>query len=270
LLVHRKLRARTGGALRFFVSGGAALPSALGEFFEAAGLTILEGYGLTESSPVLSVNRPGTYRFGCVGPPIPGVEIRIGEEGEILARGPNIMKGYWGDEAATREVLDGEGWLHTGDIGRLEPDGSLRITDRKKHIFVSSGGKNIAPQPVENLLLQSPLIEHILLVGDRRPFLAALIVPDFEALRSLPGGRAQEGETAEQLVRRPEVRGEMEREVRRLLRGLPPYERVRRFEILHRPFTVEGGELTPTLKIRRRVVEERFAGLIEGMYARPA
>ena len=175
-LVFAKIRARTGGQMKFFVSGGAALPREFGEFFEAIGLTVIEGYGLTETSPVLTVNRLEAYKFGSVGQVIPGVTLKIAEDGEILARGPNIMQGYWNNPDATAELIDKEGWFHTGDIGVIDSDGYVYITDRKKHLFVSSGGKNIAPQPIENLFLSSKYIEQFVLIGDRRMFLTALIV----------------------------------------------------------------------------------------------
>jgi long-chain acyl-CoA synthetase len=182
-LVYSKLKQRTGGRIRFFVAGGAALPKQLGEFFEAVGITIIEGYGLTETSPVLTVNRLDDYKFGTVGKPIPGVEIKIAEDGEILAKGPNIMQGYYNNRKATEEVIDKDGWFHTGDVGMFDPEGHLMITDRKKHLFVSSGGKNIAPQPIENLFLESKFVDQFVLIGDGRMYLTDLIVPEFDILK---------------------------------------------------------------------------------------
>ena len=265
-LVLRKLRERLGGRLRFFVSGGAALPVDVAEFFFAIGIPILEGYGLTEAAPVLTVNRLDDIELGTVGKPLDNVEIRLAEDGEILARGPNIMQGYWRDPDATAEALDSEGWLHTGDIGSWSARGNLIITDRKKHIFVSSGGKNIAPQPIEQLLCQSPYIDQCLLIGDGRPYCTALIVPDFEALAAYAAEHGIAESSAEALVQHPAIQELIQRELDRLQRPLARYERVRRFTLLPKPFSIESGELTPTLKIRRSVVERNYAELIEAMY----
>ncbi len=265
-LVFRKIRARTGGQVKFFISGGAALPRELGEFFEAVGIVVLEGYGLTETSPVLTVNRLENYKFGSVGQAIPNVELRIADDGEILARGPNIMKGYWNNPEATAEAIDRDGWFHTGDIGMLDSDGFLYITDRKKHLFVSSGGKNIAPQHIENLFLTSRFIDQFVLIGDRRMFLTALIVPDFEALRLYAQRHHLPYSTDGDLVQLKEIHQAIETDIQQLQKDLAHYERVRRFTLLEKPFTIEEGELTPSQKIKRRVVEEKYAHLIEGMY----
>ncbi len=265
-LVFAKVREKTGGRIRFFVSGGAALGREFGEFFEAIGINVIEGYGLTESSPVITVNPLEDYRFGTVGKPIPGVEVKIAEDGEILARGPNIMQGYWNNKEATAEVLDSEGWLHTGDIGMFDKDGYLHITDRKKHLFVSSGGKNIAPAPIENLFLTSKYIEQFVLVGDKRMYCSALIVPDVDALKDYAKahGIAYSGEA--DLIQHPEINKLIDENIDHLQKDLANFERVRRFTLLQRPFTIEEGELTPSLKIRRKIVEERYAELIDGMY----
>jgi long-chain acyl-CoA synthetase len=265
-LVFSKLKDRTGGRIRFFVSGGAALARELGEFFEAVGITIIEGYGLTETSPVISANRLDDYKFGTVGRPIPGVEIKIAEDGEILARGPNIMVGYYNNKKATEETIDKDGWLHTGDIGIFDPAGHLVITDRKKHLFVSSGGKNIAPQPLENLFLQSKYIDQFVLIGDKRMFLSALIVPDYDALKEYADSHRLPYKTKEDITRIPEVHKLIDEDIRRLQKDLANYERVRRFAILDKPLSIEDGEITPTMKVRRKVVEERYRDLIEGMY----
>jgi long-chain acyl-CoA synthetase len=265
-LVFRKLRARTGGAIKFFISGGAALAREIGEFFEAAGLTIVEGYGLTETSPVLTVNRFENYRFGSVGQPIPGVELRIAADGEILARGPNIMRGYWNNTEATREAIDGNGWFHTGDIGHIDSEGFLCITDRKKHLFVSSGGKNIAPQPIENLFLSNKYIEQFVLLGDRRMFLTALIVPDFDALMEYANARKIAYASQADLTKSREIRELMEQNIAQIQKDLAGFERVRKFALLEKPFSIEDGEITPTQKIRRNVVEQRYAHIIEKMY----
>jgi long-chain acyl-CoA synthetase len=265
-LVYSKLRERTGGRMRFFASGGAALGREFGEFFEAVGLTIIEGYGLTESSPVITVNHVDNYKFGSVGPPIPGVEVKVAPDGEILARGPNIMKGYWNNEEATRQAIDSEGWLHTGDIGVIDAEGFIHITDRKKHIFVSSGGKNIAPQPIENLFLASRYIEQFMLIGDRRMFLTALIVPDFDALHEYADAHNIRYESTAELVKDPEINVLMDLEINRLQKDLANFERVRRFTLLEKQFSIEEGELTPTQKVRRKIVEERYGHLIDSMY----
>jgi long-chain acyl-CoA synthetase len=265
-LVFAKVKSRTGGRMRFFCSGGAALGKEFGEFFEAIGLSIIEGYGLTESSPVISVNRLDNYRFGTVGHPIRGVEVRIAPDGEILARGPNIMRGYWNNPEATAEVIDGEGWLHTGDIGAIDAEGFIRITDRKKHLFVSSGGKNIAPQPIENLFLSNKYIEQFMLIGDRRMFLTALIVPDFDALKEYADSRGIAYATNTDLAAHPTINELIQTNIHSIQKDLANYERVRRFTLLDRHFSIEDGELTPTQKVRRSVIEERYARLIEGMY----
>ena len=265
-LVFAKIREKTGGRMRFFVSGGAALGKEFGEFFEAVGLTVIEGYGLTESAPVIAVNRLDNYRFGTVGHAIPGVDVRIAPDGEILARGPNIMQGYWNNPEATREVIDAEGWLHTGDIGVIDAEGFVHITDRKKHLFVSSGGKNIAPQPIENMFLSNKYIEQFMLVGDRRMFLTALIVPDFDALREFANQRGIRYGSNKDLTAHPSINELMQSNIQQIQKDLASYERVRRFTLLDREFSVEEGELTPTQKVRRRVIEERYAGVIEGMY----
>ncbi|GBD07522.1 Long-chain-fatty-acid--CoA ligase FadD15 [bacterium HR21] len=266
-LVLRKIRERFGGRLRFFVSGGAALAVDVGAFFCAIGIPILEGYGLTEAAPVLTVNRLDDIELGTVGKPLDNVEIRLAEDGEILARGPNIMLGYWKDPDATEAVIDADGWLHTGDIGSWSARGNLVITDRKKHLFVSSGGKNIAPQPIEQLLCRSPYIDQCLLIGDRRPYCTALIVPEFEALSTWASEHGIAVADRESLLRHPQVLELLWQEIQRLQRPLARYEQVRRFAVLPKPFSIEEGELTPTLKVRRSAVEHKYAELIEALYA---
>lgn len=265
-LVFSKLKHRTGGRIRFFVSGGAALQRELGEFFEAVGITIIEGYGLTETSPVLTANRVDDYKFGTVGKPIPGVEIKIAEDGEILAKGPNIMKGYYNNPEATAEVIDKDGWFHTGDVGVFDTQGHLMITDRKKHLFVSSGGKNIAPQPIENLFLQSKYIDQFVLIGDGRMFLTALIVPEFDVLKEYAQSLGISFSRDSDLVHLDEIRKLYDKEIQKLQKDMPTYERVRRFELLPAQLTVEDGEITPTLKVKRKAVEKKYAELIEKMY----
>jgi len=265
-LVYHKLKNRTGGRIRFFVSGGAALPRELGEFFEAMGIIIIEGYGLTETSPVLTANRLDDYNFGTVGKPIPGVEIKIADDGEILGRGPNIMKGYYNNPAATVEAIDPQGWFHTGDIGRYDAKGHLMITDRKKHLFVSSGGKNIAPQPIESLFLTSKYIDQFVLIGDGRMFLTALIVPEYENLKEYAKSVGISFSAETDLAQRGEIRKLYEQEIQSLQKDLPSFERVRRFELLPQALTVENGEITPTMKVKRKVVEQKYSTVIEKMY----
>jgi long-chain acyl-CoA synthetase len=265
-LVFSKLKQRTGGRIRFFVSGGAALSKELGEFFEAVGINIIEGYGLTETSPVLTANRVDDYKFGTVGKPIPGIEIKIAEDGEILAKGPNIMIGYYNNPQATAEVIDEDGWFHTGDVGMFDHQGHLMITDRKKHLFVSSGGKNIAPQPIESLFLQSKYIDQFVLIGDGRMFLSALIVPEFENLKDYAQSVGISFSQDSDLTQLDEIRKLYEKEIQGLQKDLPTYERVRRFELLPEQLTVERGEITPTMKVKRKVVEQKYATLIEKMY----
>jgi long-chain acyl-CoA synthetase len=266
-LVFSKLRARTGGRIRFFVSGGAPLSADVARFFFAAGLPVYEGYGLTETSPVIAVNRPGGVKLGTVGPVLVGEEVRISEEGEILARGPNIMKGYWNDPEATAEVIDADGWLHTGDIGTLDADGFLTITDRLKNLIVTAGGKNIAPQPIENEATMSPYVAQALMIGDKRPYGTLLVVPDWD---NLAGWAREQGITLgdrERAAKDPRVRELLERETLGHLAGLARFETPKKIAIIPNEFTIDEGLLTPTLKIRRRAVEERYRDVIEGMYA---
>jgi long-chain acyl-CoA synthetase len=264
-LVFSKILAKTGGRVRFFVSGGAPLAKDIGEFFHAIGLIVYEGYGLTETSPVLAVNTPGHIKFGTVGRPIPGVEIRIAPDGEILARGPNIMKGYYKKEAETREAFEG-GWFHTGDIGHLDEDGFLVITDRKKDLIVTSGGKNVAPQPIENLLKTIPYISNVVVIGDRRKFVSALVVPNFEKLEEWARSAGIAFGSREELVRDKRVEAFLQAEIDKATPNLASYERVKKLRALSRDFELEQGEITPTLKVRRGSIEARYRELIDGMY----
>jgi long-chain acyl-CoA synthetase len=264
-LVYKKLQEKTGGNLRFFISGGAALPRAMGEFFEAIGIIIIEGYGLTESSPVIAANRYEDYKFGSVGKPFPGVDIKIASDGEILAKGPNIMQGYYKNKKETEATIK-DGWLYTGDIGVFDADGFLIITDRKKHLFKTSAGKYIAPTPIESLFLASKYIDQFVLIGDRRMFLTALIVPDFEAVKEYADSHKIPYEKVEELVRDEEIYKMLDKEMDQFQKKLANYERVRKFVLLDKPFTIESGEITPSLKIKRKYVEERYQDLIEQMY----
>jgi long-chain acyl-CoA synthetase len=265
-LVFRKIRSRLGGRIRFLASGGAALAPELAEFFEAVGIAIIEGYGMTESSPVISFNRIDDYEFGTVGKPIPGVGVKIAPDGEILARGPNIMKGYWNDPVSTAQVIDTEGWLHTGDVGCFNDRGFLVITDRKKHLFVTSGGKNIAPQIIERSFLQSDLIDQFVLIGEGRMFLTALIVPSFDRVGELARSMNLTVTNHEDLAKKEEIHKLFENEIARIQTNVANYERVRKFTLLELPLTIENGEITPTLKVCRKVVEARFKDQIDKMY----
>jgi long-chain acyl-CoA synthetase len=260
-LVFRKIKERFGGRLRFAISGGAALAPEVAIFFEAIGLQLYQGYGLTETAPVVAVERPGAVRLGSVGKPIPGVELRIAEDGEILVKGPGLMRGYWDNPEATAQVIDDEGWFHTGDVGRIDDQGFLAITDRKKDLLVTSGGKNVAPQPIEQRLAADRFIAQAVVVGDGYPYLTALLVPRFEDLPS-----ALQGREPEELVGDRELHSLVEEAVARVNRGLADHERIRNWRLLSRELTLEEGEITPTLKVRRRIVLERYDEVIASMY----
>ena len=264
-LVFSKIIAKTGGRIRFFVSGGAPLSKDIAEFFYAIGLVILEGYGLTETSPLLSLNTFEAIRLGSVGKPAPGIDIKIAPDGEILARGPNIMKGYYKKEAETREVLEG-GWFHTGDIGQFDADGFLVITDRKKDLLVTSGGKNIAPQPIENLLKTSPYIVNAVVIGDRRRFIAALVVPDFDKLQAYAKAQGIPFGTVEELCKDRRIVDFLKSEVDRATPLLASYERIKKIAVLPRDFDIERGEITPSLKVRRANVTTEYQDAIDALY----
>jgi long-chain acyl-CoA synthetase len=268
-LVWKKVRAKAGGRIRFMVSGSAPLSRSTAEFFFAMGMPIYEGYGLTETSPVLTLNPPDAPRLGMVGKAVPGVELRIAEDGEILARGPNIMRGYYKRPADTAAAIT-DGWFHTGDVGHLDADGYLAITDRKKDLIVTSGGKNIAPQPIEQRMKGNPLVAEAVLVGDRRNFPAALIIPNFVELRNRLGGVADLPSDHAQLVKRTDVQALYQAIIDQINVDLAQFEKIKRFAVLPAELSVEGGELTPTMKLRRRVVEERWADVIEALYVREA
>ncbi len=275
-LVFGKLKARVGGNLRYFVSGGAALSKEIEEFFWAAGIQILQGYGLTETSPVTNVNRPGHVRFGSVGKAVPGTEIMIDTsewdsqredvvEGEICVKGPQVMSGYYKNKKATDEVFDKAGWFHTGDVGYVDDDGFLFITDRKKEIIVMSNGKNVAPQPIENELKLQPHIAQACVIGDDKKYMSALICPDWEALEkfALTNGIGHKGA---QLVADQRVVSLIEREVEAVNAKLSRYQQIKKFWIVDSDWTVESGELTPSLKLKRRIISEKFAKAIAGLY----
>jgi long-chain acyl-CoA synthetase len=264
-LVLSKIRAKSvGNRTRFFVSGGAPLSPTTGAFFESLGVTIVEGYGLTEI-PVICLNRPERPHLGTVGPALPELEVRIAEDGEILGRGPSLMRGYFGKPQATAEAIDTDGWFHTGDVGELLPDGCVRITDRKKDIIVLANGKNVAPQPIEAQLKQSPYIAEAVLIGDKQASIVAIFVPAFDKLKSWAKQRELPASDMQALLRHAETRKLFKDEIDSLSRELADFEKVKRFSLVDQPFSIEGGELTPTLKVKRRVVAEKYSSLIEQM-----
>ncbi len=264
-LVFRTLRSHLGGRLRFFVSGSAPLSKEIGEFFYSVGVMILEGYGLTETSPVIAVNRPPVPRFGSVGPPLPGVEVLIAEDGEILTRGPHVMQGYYRKPEATAEVLV-DGWLRTGDIGHLDAEGFLVITDRKKDMIKTAGGKFVAPQKLEGLFVTDPHISQAFVYGDRRPYCVALIVPNMDRLRRYAQQEEIPAASAAELVRDPRVAAFYWGLIQATQQGLPSFEQVKRIALLEQEFSQAAGELTPTLKTKRTVVAQRYAAVLDALY----
>ncbi len=267
-LILRRVREKLGlRRLRYFVSGGAPLPRATGEFFHALGTVLLEGYGLTETSPVVAVNRPWKYKLGTIGCPLKDVTVRIAEDGELLVRGPNVMMGYYDNEEATREAIDSDGWLHTGDLGHADADGYITITDRKKNILVLANGKNVAPQPIEGLLRGSEYIEQAVVLGERQTVVGALIAPAFARVREWAEAEGIDlPESASEMVAHPAVRRLFREEIEACTRDLADFEKVRRFEILDHDLTIEGGQLTPTMKLRRKVIYSRYADEIARMF----
>ncbi len=264
-LVFSKLKARTGGRLRYFVSGGAPLSPDINKFFFAAGLTILEGYGLTETSPVITVNTPQNFRIGTVGKVVDGVEVRIADDGEILTRGPYVMKGYYNKPDATREAIDPDGWFHTGDIGELR-DGFLAITDRKKDIIVTAGGKKVAPQPLENKVKTNKYVAQAVMIGDKRKFPSMLIVPNFDQLERWAAKRNIIWTDRAQLLRMPTIQAKMEKEVNEELEGAAHFEMPKKIGLLEHDFSIERGELTPTQKVKRRAIDKHYKTLIDSLY----
>jgi long-chain acyl-CoA synthetase len=268
-LVFTKWRSAVGGRLRFFVSGGAALPPELAYIFAGAGITILQGYGLTETSPVVSFNRPSSNRIGTIGPTIPGVKVRVAEDGELLVQGDNVMQGYYRlpeeTERAIQRYDDGV-WFHTGDIGAVDEDGYIRITDRKKDLIKTSLGKYIAPQPIENMIRAIPMVEQAIVIGNSRKFPSALIVPAFDALRSYAKTLGIEVRDAAELARHPRILEYFKKKVDEVTRELAPHEKIKKIALLDREFSVESGELTPTLKVRRKFVEDKHRDAIDALY----
>lgn len=286
-LVFDKLKQRTGGHVRLFVSGGAALPPEIDTFFQCAGMNILQGYGLTETSPVMAANKPGQEKVGAVGTVIPGVTVGIqslqngkiiaeisGEDyptdlsceaGEILCKGPNVMKGYWNNEEATREMIDNDNWLHTGDVGKFD-EGFLKITDRIKHMIVNAGGKNIYPGPIEDLFKTSKWIDQIVVVGEAQNYMAAIIVPDYEVVAKFAKDQGLSFNGNEELIELDEVKDIYKKELRSFSKELASHEKVRDFRLVANEFTVETGEITPTLKVKRRVIADKYGHLIDDIF----
>lgn len=264
-LVFSKLQERTGGRLRYFVSGGAPLNPMINRFFYAAGLKILEGYGLTETSPVIAVNSDAAFRIGSVGKPVAGVEVKIAEDGEILTRGPHVMKGYYNRPDATAEVIDADNWFHTGDVGVLE-DGFLRITDRKKDIIVTAGGKNIAPQPIENRIKANKYVSQAVMIGDKRKFPIVLIVPNWDNLEKWAAKKNIIWTDRKQLLAMPTIQAKMDKEMRSTIVGLASFESPKKVGLLEHDFSIERGELTPKLSVKRKVIDTQYKPLIDSLY----
>lgn len=264
-LVFAKLRQKLGGRLRFFISGGAPLDKELADFFFSVGVLILEGYGLTETSPVIAVNRNDDYRFGTVGKVLRHVEVKIAQDGEILTRGPSVMLGYYKKEAETREALGG-GWFHTGDVGKLDQEGFLKITDRKKDLIVTASGKNVAPQKIEALLKRNSYFLNVVTIGNKRPFVSALVVPNSEKIKSQAKELGLDDASYSDLIRTPQIKQFLLDQIHASTPDLAPFEQVKRIEVLEKDFTIDSGELTPTMKIRRRFVESKHKDLIDRIY----
>ncbi len=266
-LVYRKLRDSMGGRLRFFVSGGAPLSKDLVDFFLSLNISIYEGYGMTESSPVISFNFASKFKPGTVGKLLPHVQVKLSEQGEILVKGPNVMKGYFNNPKATADTIDAEGWLHTGDVGVFDEDNYLKITDRIKEILVMSNGKNVAPLPIENKLTQSPLIANAMAVGNNRKYVSALLFPSRPEVETLAKSLGISAQSHEELYMNPILRERFEKIVKDVNQDLPRYEQIKTFEIVPDELTVDGGEITPTLKLKRRILDKKYTDKIEKLYA---
>lgn len=265
-LVFSKIKAKLGGRFRYPVAGGAPLAVETLKFFEAMGLSIIEGYGMTETHLIIALTPPGNTRYGSCGPPIPGIEVKISDDGEILVRGDIVMMGYYGKPGLTAEAIDGEGWLHTGDIGYMDDDQFIYITDRKKNILVTAGGKNVAPAPIENAIKRSQYIDDICLIGDKRKFVSAILIPNFEAVTLWANEQQLDGTSPAELAKLPEVRNLLQSEIDTQQVDFARFEQVKKFIVLAEPLSLERDELTPSLKIRRKVVAEHFKAEIEELY----
>jgi len=266
-LVLSKVRDLVGGSKNFFSAGGAPLEKSIEEFFFACGLLICQGYGLTETSPMISFNTPDAYRFGTVGRPVPDCEVRLSDEGEVMVKGGQVMKGYYNNPGKTAKAIV-DGWFKTGDIGVFDPDGFLRITDRIKELIITSGGKNIAPQHIETLVGKDYFIEQIVAIGDRRKFISALVVPAMEALETWARDKGITWSSVEDLINRRDVLALYRKRIDMNSETLARFETIKKFTLLPRPFTVETGEITPTLKLKRKKISEKYFSLIEAMYQR--
>jgi long-chain acyl-CoA synthetase len=269
-LVFTKIRAtldeKTGGKIRIFISGGAPLSKKIAHLFDIVGYKVLEGYGLTETSAATCVNLPHQIKLGTVGPPVPGTEVKIASDGEILIRGPGVMKGYYKNPTATAEAIDAEGWFHSGDIGEKDPEGFVRITDRKKDIIVTAGGKNVAPQNIENLLKTFPLVSQAMVYGDKRKYLTVLICVGEEPARKLLTEKGIQAGAYASMVQRPELREAVKAIIDQVNAQLPPYETLKNFALLDHELTQESGELTPTLKVKRKVTTQRYKSMLDSLY----
>src|SRR4030095_1037812 len=265
-LVFSRWRQAFGGRIRLLVSGGAALPEELGYIYLGAGIPIIQGYGLTETSPVITTGQLDDNRIGTVGKAIPNVDIRIAEDGEIEVRGPNIMRGYYNKPEETSKVFTSDGWFKTGDVGMLDEDGFLRITDRKKELFKTSGGKYISPQPIEQAIKGSRFVNQVVLIGAERKFPAALIVPVWEQLESYCKLKGIEVKSRSEMCLHPRILDLIQRQIDGLTPNLAKYEKIKKVALLENEFTIEGGELTPTLKVKRRVIDEKYRDVIEKIY----
>jgi len=263
-----KVRDRFGGRLRFCVSGGAPLPTFVNEFFQSVGIWVLEGYGLTETSPVIAVNGalPGQTKIGTVGRPLENVEVQIAEDGELIVRGPSITQGYWNLPEKTAAAFDEEAFFHTGDIAEFDDDGFIRITDRKKDLIVTAGGKNVAPQPIENELKRSPYVDNAVMIGDARPFIIALISPNTEELEPWAKRQGLTYDSIEDLTKQPKVVELYKKAVDEVCGSLARYEQIKKFAVLPLMLSIEGGHLTPTMKVKRRVVEKDYSDLVNSLY----
>jgi long-chain acyl-CoA synthetase len=266
-LIFKKWQEALGGNIVVIISGGAALNPRLARIFWAAGMPVFEGYGLTETSPVITVNHFGNTMFGTVGPVIKGVEVKIAEDGEVLARGHNIMKGYYQRDDLTAETIDKEGWFHTGDIGQLVDGKFLKITDRKKEIFKTAGGKYVAPQMLENKFKETPLVEQVMVLGENRKFPAALFVPNFPALKAWAQKKGISYTTDQEMTKNEQVITKFDQIVKNACKDFGKWEQVKRFALLDKPWSIDGGELTPKLSLKRKVILEKNKELIEKIYA---
>lgn len=265
-LIYSKVRDRFGGNLKYFVSGGAPLSEKLAEFFHSLGILIVEGYGLTETSPVLTCNSASAFKFGTVGKPLNNVTIKIANDGEIIAKAPSVMVGYYRKEDKTKEAIDSEGWFHTGDIGEIDEQGFLKITDRKKSLIVTSGGKNIAPAPIENAICNSIYVEQAVVIGDKRNFVSALIVPNFDAIKVFLTENSISCSSSEAIIDHEKVLKLFDSEIKNSMAGFAKFETVKKYKLLPNLWTIEKGEITPSLKVVRKVVESNYQSVIDSMY----